>query len=140
VVSPSDARIRNVDEQDKVKLYERIGVEEYVLVDMPRKANRHRFRFWGYRLGPDRRYRSIKPDAQGRILSETTDILFGVTADGRWFELFDTATGERMLSPVEAEEKAAREEQGRLAAEQARREAEAENARLRQEIERLRKG
>lgn len=133
VVSPTDRRIREVDERDKVKLYQRIGVEEYVLVDLPRRANRHRFRFSGYRLGPDRRYRLIEPDTQGRILSETTNTLFGVTADGSWFELFDATTGERMLSPVEAEEKAVREEQ-------ARREAEAENSRLRQEIERLRQG
>lgn len=140
VVSPTDRRIREVDEDDKVKLYQRIGVNEYVLVDMPRKANRNRFRFWGYRLDADGCYRSIEPDTQGRILSETTDTLFGATVDGSWFEIFDATTGERMLSPTEEEEARKAAEASVAQGQQARREAEAELARLRQEIERLRKG
>src|SRR5689334_9387926 len=37
VVSPSDRRIRKVDEVDKVELYERLGVREYLLQDLPKK-------------------------------------------------------------------------------------------------------
>src|SRR4028118_1858892 len=38
VVSPTDSRIRRVDEEEKVGLYARVGVAEYILEDMPRPA------------------------------------------------------------------------------------------------------
>jgi hypothetical protein len=65
VVSPKDSRIRRTDEVDKVALYEQVGVREYILVDLPRRATAHRFRLKGYRLGPDGRYRLIEPDREG---------------------------------------------------------------------------
>lgn len=85
----------------------------------------------GYRLGPDGRYRRIEPDAEGSLLSLTTKILFGVAADGRTLRVIDTATGERLLTREEMEDALARETEARKA-------AEAENARLRAELERLR--
>jgi hypothetical protein len=124
VVSPKDSRIRRTDEVDKVALYERIGVREYLLVDLPRRATAHRFRLKGYQLGPDGRYRPIEPDSQGRFFSETTNLWFAVSAEGDRVHLFDATTGARLLSPQEAEE-------GLQA-------AEAELERLRAEIERLR--
>lgn len=121
VVSPSDTRIRRMDEVNKLELYQRVGIPEYLLVDFPRRANGGRFRLEGHRLGPGRRYRAIEPDAEGRLLSETTGLRFGVSGDGRQIEIFD-ATGARILTPVES-----------LQA------AEAELARLRAEVERLEK-
>jgi len=130
VVPPSDARIRRMDEVDKKDLYERIGIPEYLLVDLPRRGTGHRFQVRGYRLGPGRRYRAIKPDAEGRCLSETTGLRFGAAPDGQWIEVFVAATGDKLRTSWEEEERAAREIEARLAAED-------EVRRLRAEIERL---
>src|SRR5258706_15262374 len=89
VISPIDARVRKMDEVDKVKLYERVGIPEYVLVDPPRQANDHRFLLTGYRLDRLRRYQRIEPDAQGRLLSETTELIFGVSVGGHRIEVFN---------------------------------------------------
>ncbi|MEO6193999.1 MAG: Uma2 family endonuclease [Thermoanaerobaculia bacterium] len=123
IVSYFDARIRRTDEVDKVKLYERIEVEEYFLVDMPRKGTGGQFQLKGYRLSSDRRYRLIEPDDHGRLLSGETGLLFGVSPNGGRVEVFDAASGERIRTPLEEVE--------------ARKAAEAELARLRAEIERL---
>jgi Uma2 family endonuclease len=145
VISPSDARIRRMDEEDKKDLYERVGIPEYLLVDTPRRAKRPHFRIYGYRLGLGKRYRLIEPDEDGRILSETTGFRFGISPDGQAIEIFDPA-GNRLLASGEAWERAAHEEEGRKAAEQravheeeGRKAAEAELARLRAEIARLKK-
>jgi Uma2 family endonuclease len=122
VVSPSDRRIRRVDEVEKVELYERLGVREYLLLDLPRRANRRRLGWRGYRLdgrlGGAPRYAPIEPDARGRLHSETTGLFFGADPTGTWAELTDARTGERLLSSVE-------EEEGRRQAEEGRRQAEA---------------
>lgn len=132
VISPIDARVRQMDEVDKVKLYERVGIPEYILVDPPRQANAHRFLLKGYRLDRLKRYQRIEPDAQDRLLSETTELLFGVSAKGDRIEVFNAGTGERLESPAELEERATRE------AKRANR-AEAELVRLRAQIQRLKK-
>ena len=160
VVSPSDPRVRLKDEVDKVRLYERIGVQEYLLVDAPRKRNGNRYRMKGYRLDGEARYQPIEPDSQGRLRSEATGLAFGPSPDGKEIHAFDLLAGERLLAPwelVEAQKaselKAEQAAQSRRAAEQAtrqaervaRREAEArkaaeqELARLREEIQRLKK-
>jgi len=125
VVSPRDARVRRMDEVNKLDLYQRVGIPEYLIVDPPRRATAQRFRIRGYRLGSDRRYQAIDPDGEGRILSGTTGLRFGVSADGQRIEVFVAGTGERVLTSVEETE--------------ARKAAEAELARLRAEVERLRK-
>ncbi|MFL6260643.1 MAG: hypothetical protein ACJ76Y_13090 [Thermoanaerobaculia bacterium] len=102
-----------------------------LLVDTPRRATGHRFRIKGYRLGLGRRYKALEPDEEGGILSETTGLRFGVSQDGRKIEIFDSA-GKRLLTSEEAREQAAREAEARKA-------AETELARLRAEIERLKK-
>lgn len=155
VISPRDPRIRHMDEVDKKDLYERFGIPEYLLVDPPHRTKRRHFRIYGYRLGLGKRYRLIEPDREGRVLSETTGLRFGVSQDGKRIEVFDPA-GERILTPDEVWEKAAREEEARKAAlreasarkaaekravqdTKARKAAETEVARLRAEIERLKK-
>lgn len=132
VISPSDARLRRTDEVDKVNLYQRVGVREYLLLDTPRRSNGNRYRFRGYRSGPDGRYRSIEPDAEGRLVSETTGLAFGVSAEGDQVEIFDLSSGNRLRSPVE-------EEEARQAAEGRAEAAEQELAQLRAEIEQLKK-
>lgn len=139
VISPSDARLRRTDEVDKVNLYQRVGVREYLLLDTPRRSNGHRCQFRGYRSGPDGRYRSIEPDSEGRLISETTGLAFGVSAEGDEVEIFDLASGNRLRSPVE-EEEARQVAEARAEREiEARQVAERELAQLRAEIEQLKK-
>jgi hypothetical protein len=132
IVSPFDARIRRTDEVDKVRLYERAGIPEYLLVDMPRRATRHRFRLKEYRLGSNRRYALIEPDDRNCLLSETTELRFGVSPAGDRIDIFDARTGDRLRSALEEEEE-------RKVAQAAREAAEEEIRRLRAEIERLKK-
>jgi Uma2 family endonuclease len=145
VVSGRDPELRRADEVDKVDLYSRTGIAEYLLVDLPQEDNGWRYQVRGLRLSPEKRYQPIPPDGQGRILSQTTGLLFGVAVDGRQIDIFDTATGERLLRPQEEAEKAhaaelkARKAELKAQAEaEARAAAESEVARLRAEIERLR--
>jgi Uma2 family endonuclease len=104
VVAPSNARIRRTDEVDKVKIYEKVSIEEYLLADLPRRANGHRFQLKGYRLGPDWRYLPMQPDAQGRFTSETLGLAFGVSPDGSGIYAFNLETGERLLNGIEQAE------------------------------------
>jgi Uma2 family endonuclease len=124
VVSPSDRRIRKVDEEDKVELYERLGVREYLLLDLPRKRNGWKVVWRGYRLDGSGCYAPIEPDDRGRLRSETAGLFFGADPAGKWIELVDAETGVRLLSSVE-------EEEGRLRAEEALRR---ETARQRREV------
>ena len=99
-------------------------------------------------MGADARYRPIEPDDRGFLLSGTTGLLFGIARDGRTPLVVDAATGKRLLTGKEAAKEAkeragAAEERARAAEERARNEteargaAEAELARLRAELERL---
>jgi Uma2 family endonuclease len=136
IVSPSTAKIRKVDEEDKVWAYSEAGIPEYILLYLPRPRKGGWIRPVGYRLITRGQYRPIEPDEQGRIFSETTGLWF---APGKRIQVIDGKTGERLLYSDEeeagrkaAEEKAAREAEGRQT-------AEAEVARLREELERLKR-
>ncbi len=132
VVSPLSARVRQTDLEKKVALYESVGIPEYLIVDTSaRKRAARRYTLLGYRLDAAGRYRRIVPDAEGRLLSETTGVLFQIAASGDRVLLFEAATGRRLLNLEEQEERADREAE-------ARRAAEAELVRLRAEIDRLR--
>lgn len=161
VVSPKDPKLRRMDREDKVKGYQQAGIPEYVLVEPPQPETNYRFEVLGYRLNSRRRYLPIKKDEQGRVLSETTGLLFAVSSDGDRVLVFDAETGEELLpgsvekeGRIAAEERAEREAaraeqatQARIAAEKqakaaadARKTAEAELARIREELERLKGG
>jgi Uma2 family endonuclease len=143
VVSPLDSKIRRTDLQTKVEVYQRAGIAEYIIVDST--LSDLRFRLLGYRLDGAGRYQPIKPDAQERILSETTGLWFQASPDGERVFVFEHPTGRRLLNLEEQEQVAGREAGARKAAEdkarhetEARKAAEAEIERLRAEIERLR--
>lgn len=124
VISPKDRRIRRVDEEDKLRFYQKVGIEEYFLVLPPRRKKLgQRFGLWGYRLGPNGRYRPIEPDENRRLLSSTTGLQFAVSPEGDRIDVFNAATGERYQTLTE--ERIAREA------------AEEELERLRAEIQRL---
>jgi Uma2 family endonuclease len=124
VVSPLDSEIRETDLKRKVQIYERAGVREYVIVDSTLQDRR--FRLLGYRLDRSGHYRPIQPDADGRFLSETTGLWFQVSPDGERIFVFEYPGGRRLLNLQEEKERAEA--------------AEAENARLKAEIDRLRRG
>lgn len=152
-VVSTDPELRDADEVDKVKLYERVGVRDYLMAELPCEETGYRLRLLGYRMGPDKRYQPIEPDEQGRLLSEATGLWFGISPDGEWIDVYDARTGERLHTLAEevdarkaAEEKAERAEKRIARAEEkarreavARKVAEAETERLRAEIERLKK-
>ena len=123
VISRRGGEIRRTDEETKVRLYERAGIPEYLLVYPPNVTADHRFQLAGLRLGLDRRYHPIEPDKEACLFSETTGLRFGISDAGNRIEVFDARTGERIPTPLEIEE--------------ARRMAEEELKRLRAEIERL---
>jgi Uma2 family endonuclease len=139
VVSPKDPEIRKMDMVKKPKVYARAGIPEYIYLDPPRRKNGRRIQLVGYRLGAQGRYRPMKQDAEGRLLSETTGLLFSVSPKGDRVVIVEAATGRELL-PVEDLEVARKaEEDARRAAEQRAEAAEAEAARLRAELERLKR-
>ncbi|HEX3555377.1 MAG TPA: Uma2 family endonuclease [Thermoanaerobaculia bacterium] len=153
VLSPMSRRIREVDENDKVQIYQQAGVPEYLLLDLPRDPA-GRLGLIGYRLDSAGIYQRIVPDEQGRLLCQATGLWFSISPEGDRLVIRDVATGTLLPSVEEGAEdrrraiaEAAREAEARQAAEEkaaAAEEkaatAETELARLRAEIERLRSG
>jgi Uma2 family endonuclease len=131
VVSPLDSRIRRTDLRDKVAIYQRAGIREYLIIDSTLRDRR--FRLLGYRMDRTGRYRPIEPDAEGRLFSETLGLWFQASPDGERVLVFEHPGMRRLLNLEEEKERADREAQARQA-------AEAEVARLKAEIERLRRG
>ncbi|MEZ4865605.1 MAG: Uma2 family endonuclease [Caldilineaceae bacterium] len=118
------------DDTVKVGIYERAGIEEYLIINPHFEKEDGEIDLTGYRL-QNGRYRKIAPDAKGRIFSATTNIWFELDAAKRTLTLVDGRTGKRLLThDEEHDERLAAEE--RAAAERQRAEAaEAELARLR---------
>jgi Uma2 family endonuclease len=108
---------QSADHQKKVRIYERAGIPEYFILDPP---SPDACRWTGYRLNASGRYEPIPPDAEGRLLSVSTGLRFGVSPGGKSILLIDAATGEQQLSAAEG-----------------RRKAEAEVVRLKAELDRL---
>lgn len=129
LVSSKYKEVRDNDYVKKVKIYDQAGIPEYFILDLPCPRTQDRLLLTAYRLGSNGRYRRIEPDDDGRALSETTGLLFGVERDAKTLSLLDTRTGE---NPLELPEERAR----RAADERAAR-AEAELARLQAELARL---
>lgn len=132
IVSSSNPKIRKSDLVDKVELYQRVGIPEYLLIDPPGPETAGRFQLIFHRLAATGRYRRVAPNEEGRLISETTGIAFATSQDGQDVLLFDAATGQRLLTSSEVVAKAA--DEAKL-----RKEAEAEVARLRAELARLKR-
>ncbi len=88
---------KSADHDEKVRIYERAGIGEYLILDLPNPV----CRLTGYRLDAAGRYQPILPDSEGRLLSATTGLWFRVAPEGRSLHLFDAAKGERLLSSSE---------------------------------------
>jgi len=122
VVSATDSEVRRNDYEKKVEIYQQAGIPEYLICDPPTSVTQGRLLLTGYHLRPNGQYGRIQPDSQGRLLSETTGLQFGVGQDSRTLTIFDTRTGEALVD-----------------ADEALKAAEAELAKLRAELEKLRK-
>ncbi|HEX9944295.1 MAG TPA: Uma2 family endonuclease [Thermoanaerobaculia bacterium] len=119
VVEVTSKSTRREDQGKKKDLYERIGVEEYVLFDVFGEYLRPRLQAYCREAG---RYRSIPLEEDGSLLSRTTGLR--LKPEGERLRLVDAVTGEPLLWPEEveaahviAEMRAAEEAAARRAAE-----------------------
>ena len=135
ILSPSSKAIRRVDEVDKVEAYSRAGIAEYLLVDLPRRGNKYRLGLKGYRLNPEGKYSPIAPDGQGHLLCKATHLRFFIEDDR--VRVVDDRTSQPLLYSDEEESRRHAAEAARDSEAAARKTAEAENARLREELKRL---
>jgi Uma2 family endonuclease len=117
VVSALDSEVRRNDYEKKVEIYRRAGVPEYLILDPLTSATKGLLLLTGYRLSNDGRYRRIEPDSEGRLLSETTALRFGVEEDRKTLAILNDHTGERLSSQAEARARTAEAEVARLHAE-----------------------
>jgi Uma2 family endonuclease len=117
------------DDTVKVKIYEQVGITEYIIIDPHFDDEIKPIELVGYRL-VNGVYQAIEPDGQGRLLSETTGVWFELDESKRGLVLVDAASGERLLD--DEEEYEARREAEARAEDEAERAAtaEAEIARL----------
>ncbi len=110
-------------------IYAKLGVREYFLFDPHSEAIQPMLR--GFRLEGG----EYLPMSGNRIHSEVLELDL-VTEAGE-LRLYDPLTGERLLTPEEAEVERRAEKAARLAAEARAANQEAENARLRDELAKL---
>jgi len=135
VVEVTSRTTRREDEGKKKAIYERIGVEEYVLFDPFGEYLRPRLQ--GFRLVSGR-YQAIPLGKDGTLPSRTTGLAF--KPEGQRLRLVDTDTGEPLLWTDELQERmraleafGAQEAAARKAAEERVRALEAELIRLRKD-------
>lgn len=146
VIEVTSDSTQDEDLHGKKDLYERLGVEEYILHDPFGEYLRPPLQ--GFRL-ENGRYRRIDPAMNGSLESRTTGVTF--KSAERVLCLIDTATGETLPSAEEVRveldyERAERlklvaerdlEQERRLEAEERAQAVEEELRRLRRELERL---
>jgi Uma2 family endonuclease len=89
----------NEDQQAKRQLYQKLGVREYILFDplhdyLPRQL-------MCYRL-VDGRYQAVALSPDGSL--DSTELGLRLVPEGMQLGLFDLATGERLLEPVEMQD------------------------------------
>jgi len=93
------------DDTKKVKIYERAGVTEYIILNPHVENKKLPMELTGYRL-INGRYQPILPDEAGQLLSRTVGVKFGLDSTGRNVILTDVLTGQKLLT--NGEEAAAR--------------------------------
>ena len=97
VVEVTSRKTHREDQVKKKNVYERIGVEEYVLFDPYGEYLRPRLQ--EYRL-QDGRYQTVRLEEDGSLLSEATGLR--LRPEGQRLRLSDAVTGEPVLWPEEA--------------------------------------
>jgi Uma2 family endonuclease len=132
VIEVSSHSTRREDLWEKRGLYEFLGVDEYFLFDPLKEYLSPPLQ--GYRL-LEGLYQLLKPEqdekSEWRLFSQRLGL--ELHTEGNFLRLYDPARGERLLTPLEAQEKARQETARRRQAEARIAELEAELARLRGE-------
>jgi Uma2 family endonuclease len=123
LVEVTSKSTRREDEVKKKALYERIGVEEYVLFDPKNEYLKPRLQ--GFRLVRGL-FQPIRLERDGALRSRTTDLT--LRPEGERLRLLDTASGEPILWSDELDTARQDAETARRAAEDGRRAAEARAA------------
>jgi Uma2 family endonuclease len=123
VLEITSATTRRVDLREKPLLYAAVGIREMLIIDFW-THRRDAWEMLGYRLGgASPYYEPIVPDAEGGLSFNTVGLRF-VTVRQERVDVYETATGKRLLTPGELKTRAA--------------DAEAKAARLEEELARLR--
>ncbi len=130
VISP---RYRELDEKDKLEIYRRARIPEYLIVDITKTP----IELIGNRLDASGRYQR---NAEGVFRSETTGLAFSAGSEELEIVVEDVATGERLLTS--SEESEARRAAEQRATEEAaiRKQLEDQLRRLQAKIDRLQAG
>lgn len=142
VIETTSRKTRRKDTDEKPPLYARLGVKEYFLFDPDQEYLDPPLQ--GYRLG-DAGFVKLDPDETGALVSE--ELGMKLCIEMGLLQLYRLDTGERLLTgderaelEAEARQREAegrqREAEARQREAEARRAAEAEVARLREELER----
>lgn len=113
---------RQSDLYEKTLLYAAVGVREMLVIDILSELAGP-WQLLGYRLEDSPFYREIEPDADGGLTFETIGLRFVAIGRER-IEVYEAATGERLLTPDELKARA-EVEAARAEAEATRAEAEA---------------
>jgi Uma2 family endonuclease len=134
VVEVTSRKTRREDRGKKKDVYERIGVEEYVLFDP--YGDWLRPRLQGFRL-EEGRYQPIVPAEDGSLASRTTGLI--LRPEGERLRLFDPAAGKPLLWTDELEGARTEAEAARAAAETALAEERAARRKLEERLRELEK-
>jgi len=113
---------RGDDRVEKVRDYALAGVQEYVYIDHSVRRGQHVWELAGFRLQGSQ-YLPILPDEDGALYLETTNLRIGLDSERLWLE--DAATGQDLLTNLQARQALRSAEARALAEEQARQAAEA---------------
>jgi hypothetical protein len=132
-LSPSS---EDADQVDKPRRYAELGVQEYFLFDPDGTYGVPRIQGWSLRRDGSRE--PLPRRADGGIASRLLPVAFRLVDDH--IGVVDTRTGQPALRYDEAQRLLREEQVLRFRAEQALQQAEAEAARLRAELARLRRG
>ena len=126
VIEVTSRKTHREDRVKKKNVYERIGVEEYVLFDPSGEYLRPRLQEYRLHSG---RYQAVRLEEDGSLLSQATGLR--LRPEGQRLRLVDAVTGEPVLWPEEVEAARVAEAAGRRAAEERVRILEEELSRLR---------
>ncbi len=105
VVSPISESRKKKDYRELVRVYQRAGVDEYLIVKPLQPTSPGPVKLTLYRRNRFGRYQQIGPNAAGRIFSQTTNLHFMVDPDCEYpgVLVFDAQTGTRLLTSNEEE-------------------------------------
>jgi len=104
VVEITSEETRETDFHEKKLLYAAVGVKEYLLIDLLPEDDGD-WKLYGFRLEDSPFYKELTADAEGGLSFETVGLRF--VAEGRErINVFHTATGERLLNPIELKARA----------------------------------